>query len=194
MTIRILLAAEGESDEIIAESLIKLSWTQVEIVRKHFPARGIAMVRKTIPTLVKAAHFQGYDALVVHFDLDDTVPANFCNVNESPRWQEINGKITETISRLKDVHRERPVTWTLMTPAQATEAWLIWGRDNQDGTKWESMNRHLLKEKLFGQPPRKIVETTTELSPSLINQLGGESKRPRSLEQFLESLQQITAQ
>jgi len=188
---RILLAAEGESDEIVAEALIKLIYSKAEIVRKRFPARGIEMVRRSIPTLVKATHYQRFDALVVHFDLDDTVPAVFESVCDSPRWQEICEKITKTIPSLKDVQRQRPVLWTLMAPAQATDAWLIWGRDNQDGTMWESKNRHTLKESLFGQPPRNIVETATTLSQSLLTQLDGESKKPRSLEQFLDSVRQM---
>lgn len=185
---RVLLAAEGESDEIVAEALIKSACADVDVVRKRFPARGIAVVRRSIPTLVRAAHFQGFDRLIVHFDLDDTLVATFQNASESPRWCDINSRISDLIPTLKDVNRGRPVVWTLMTPAPATEAWLIWGRDNRDGTFWESKNRHTMKESLFGRPPRNVVRVVRELIPSLLEQINGGSRKPRTLESFLRSV------
>ena len=40
----------------------------------------------------------------------------------------------------------------LMTPSQATEAWLSWGREDESGEKWERKDRHNLKRRLFGNP------------------------------------------
>src|SRR5262245_30685197 len=58
---RVLLATEGESDQVVAQVLIRKANPEAEIVPKSFPARGIQVVLRLLPDTVRAAHFGFFD-------------------------------------------------------------------------------------------------------------------------------------
>ena len=95
------LAAEGSSDEIVAEHIIRHVDVNARLTKKTFPARGFQVVRRSIPTVVRAAYFGYYDILIVHFDLNATIPPNYTSVQNSERWQQINNRIHETHNTLR---------------------------------------------------------------------------------------------
>ena len=149
---RILLATEGESDEVVAGQLIAQSIPSVEVVCKKFPHRGYPAVRRSVATLVRAGHYQLYDALVIHFDLDDTLPDGYRQISESQRWQEVNELATKTLAQLGEVPRDLPLQLVYMAPRESTEAWLAWGKHNEDGGQWERKNRHSWTTTIPGRP------------------------------------------
>jgi hypothetical protein len=59
---------------------------------------------------------------------------------------------------------------------------------NLDGPKWEREDRHTLKRKLFGNPPRKLIEKATAYASRLIEQMKVCEKWPRSLRAFQNAL------
>ncbi len=187
---RVLLATEGESDEIVAEALIRRIHADAAIEKKKFPARGFSVVRRLIDTLARAAYFGHYDLLVVHFDLDDTLSGDFHHVGESPRWATIKSEIEATVENLPSADREGPLATILMAPCQSTESWLIWGVEDENGEKWERFHRHKLKRRLFGDPPRGLMEKTRLIIDNLTIQMDGNSAWPRSLRSFVESLEE----
>ena len=89
--------------------------------------------------------------------MDDTLPADFADAAQSSRWYEIRSRMTTTLASLPEAYRASELKIVLMTPSQATEAWLSWGREDESGRNWERRNRHDLKQKLFGNPPRGMV-------------------------------------
>jgi hypothetical protein len=149
---RILLAAEGESDEVVGERLLRNIFPHAEIQPKRMPARGIAVVMRLLKDIVRAAHFGHFDLLVVHFDLDDTLVDNHEHVTESERWLEIRKNIDHLLTNeLKNKgNRTSPLQAVLMAPAQSTDAWLRWALMDGDGKKWENKDRHALKREVFG--------------------------------------------
>ena len=75
-----------------------------------------------------------------------------------------------------------------MSPSQATEAWLTWGRENEAGRLWEHRDRHHLKRKLFGNPPRGMVAKAEILTDELIAQMEANGDWPVTLRWFVEEL------
>ncbi len=188
MTMRVLVAAEGESDELVAERILLDVDDAMSIVRKKFPSRGFAVVKRSIDTLVRAAHYGLFDVLVVHFDLNNSLPAGWKEVSESPRWKEIHALIQDVLPRLTPVNRDRELATVLMTPCKSTEAWLTWARHNEDGQTWESKDRHLLKRQLFGDPPRGMIRKSEQLSEQLITQMHTGASWPKTLVRFVNDL------
>lgn len=86
--------------------------------------------------------------------------------------------------------REEELRIALMTPCQSTEAWLAWGLEDKDGREWEKRDRHLLKRRLFGDPPRSLVKKSEILVTHLMAQMKAHDKWPRSLRNFMSQLEQ----
>jgi hypothetical protein len=188
---RILLATEGPSDEVVAEQLIRNDLGAVSIDRKRFPARGFSVVERLIDVFVRAGQFGHYDLLVVHFDLDDTLPRNFTSLSQSKRWTGIQTRIIDTLASLPSANRLIPLKTLLMTPCRATEAWLAWGREGGSGRTWENADRRDLKRRLFGDPPRQLVEKSHVLASELIAQMGGNEDWPMTLKTFVDDLRKL---
>ena len=188
---RILLATEGESDEIVATRLIARLEPMAVVVCKKYAHRGYPAVRRSVATLVRAGHYQLYDALVIHFDLDDTLPDGYRRISESQRWQEVSDLATNTQNQLGEVPRNHPLQIVRMAPRESTEAWLAWGKHNEDGGQWERKNRHSLKRALFGDPPRGIIEKSRPLTESLLALMDNNDSWPPSLRCFVELLDTI---
>lgn len=188
---RILLAAEGESDEVVASRLLRSVLPDSEIQPKRMPARGIAVVRRLMTDIVRAAHFGHFELLVVHFDLDDTLRDVHQHVNESERWLEIRKEVDELLANqlANTGGRTRPLHVIFMTPAQSTDAWLRWALMNGDGKRWEKKDRHILKRELFGNPPRKFVEKASAYADRLIVLMAECAQWPRSLRDFQDALE-----
>ena len=186
---RVLLATEGPSDEITAEAIISFAWPNAQIDPKRFPARGIAIIERSVENVVRAAHFGHYDMLVLHADMDNTLSSGFRHVSESSRWADLSAKIDSCLGSLPPASREQPLIAVLMAPVPTTDAWLAWGRDNKDGPAWESKERHHLKQLIFGTPPRSITKTTAALADVLIEQLKANEDWPISLRSFVDGLQ-----
>ncbi len=190
---RILLAAEGESDEVVAQALIRMLLPEAQIEAKRFPARGFLTVRRLLPDTVRAAHFGFFDVLVVHFDLDNTLPPGAQDLTASPRRQDIRSLVDSTITTLRNCNRPAPLRTVLMTPSQSTEAWLCWGQEGGVGTDWEVKDRHNLKNRLFGHPPLGAVEKARAYTQSLLVQIENNPSRPVSLNDFLTALREAFA-
>ena len=75
-----------------------------------------------------------------------------------------------------------------MTPSQATEAWLSWGREDEAGRQWEHKDRHDLKRNLFGNPPRGMVAKAETLATELIAQMEANDGWPVTLRWFVDEL------
>lgn len=179
--------AEGPSDEVVARRLIEEYLNHAEIVPKNLTARGLPGILRQLSVCVRAGHFGNYDLLVVHFDMDDTLPAGSTHPDQSNRWREIKSKVDSTLDDLRQHSRAR-LKIVLMTPTQATEAWLSWGRDNESGRKREGMDRRVLKRQLFGEPPRGVVKKAQTLASSLIGQMRGNDDWPVTLKWFVDDL------
>ena len=188
---RILLATEGESDEVVGKRLVRSIFPHSEIQPKRMPARGIAVVMRLLKDIVRAAHFGHFDLLVIHFDLDDTFVDAHQHVTESKRWLEIRKEIDDLLlNQLKNKgDRTAPLQAVLMAPAQSTDAWLRWALMDGDGKKWEKKDRHALKREVFGNPPRKLIQTATVLADRLIVQMTECQHWPRSLRDFQGALE-----
>lgn len=186
---RILLAAEGLSDEVVARRLIERYVDQVEIDPKKLSKRGLPAIQRLASDFVRAGYFGYYDLLVVHFDMDDTLADGSTHPSESDRWRAIKSTVDSTLDHLR--RSPRPggrVKVVLMTPKQATEAWLSWARDNESGRKREGMDRRALKRELFGNPPRSVVTEVQTLAISLIDQMQENDDWPVTLKWFVDDL------
>ena len=185
---RILLMGEGDSDEIVADALIHRSYPDAVITPKRFAARGFQVVWRSIPTLVRAAHFGFFDVLVIHFDINGTLLPDFGSVTESKRFQNISMSVSESHNSLPDPGRTHALRTVLMAPCQSVEAWLGWGGEGGDGNLWERKAQKDLKKYLFGEPALNIVEKSKLRIPELISQMVGNPEWPISLREFDASL------
>ena len=185
---RILLAAEGPSDEVVARCLIEHYLDQVEIVPKKLPSRGLRALRRFASDCVRAGHYGHYELLVVHFDMDDTLPDGATHPDQSNRRREIMSRIDSTLDDLPRGQLRDKLKVVLMTPKQATEAWLSWGLENESGRKREGMDRWVLKRQLFGDPPRRVVDNTQTFAGSLIDQMQENDDWPVTLRWFVDDL------
>ena len=192
---RILLATEGPSEDAIGEILLKHFLGGVTVDRKRFPARGIDIVRRAVPNLVRAAHFGYYDLLVIHFDLDDSVNTDIgMDISASPRWQEIEQAVADGRSNCRPIMRVRDVEVVFMAGCQSTDGWLCWGRDGGDGRQLERMSRHTTKEMLYGRPPRSVTDKAKGFTQQLITRLDTQDdKWPVSLRFFIGQLRRLIA-
>ena len=96
---RVLLFTEGPGDEEVAAQLIRWCLGPVTIESKSLPAHGLPAILRQVSDFVRAAHIGHYDLLVVHFDMDDTLPDGFTYARQSTRWIDINS-ICESAIRL----------------------------------------------------------------------------------------------
>jgi hypothetical protein len=188
---RILLTAEGESDEIVAARLVQNVFPDAEIQPKRLPARGIVVVRRLLTDIVRAAHFGHFELLVVHFDLDDTFLDVHQQVGESERWLAMRNEVDDLLTKLltNTAGRKAPLHVVFMTPAQSTDAWLRWAVLNRDGKRWESKGRHTLKRELYGNPPRGLVRKCVAYVDRLIQQMVECGQWPRSLRDFQDAME-----
>jgi hypothetical protein len=182
---RILLATEGESEEVVAVHILGHLWPGALVDPKKYTTRGFPVVRRSVPLLAKAAYYGHYDLLVVHFDLDDTLEmTDDTTVSESVRWQDIYNRIHTTLNSLPFVGRAKAVRVALMAPCQSTDAWLTWAIAAGDGRKWEKKNRLKLKTDIFGTPPMGIIKKSETIAPFLIKRMIEEPIWPISLRAF----------
>src|SRR5687768_14646512 len=130
---RVFLSTEGASDEVIAESLILSVDPFATIIKKTFTSRGFNVVRSLIPICVRAAHFGHFDALIVHFDLDATLPLGFNSVKESDRWQHAAQRVSDIQNALEMGGRTRGLATVFMAPCQSTDSWIDWALYGGDG-------------------------------------------------------------
>jgi hypothetical protein len=137
--------------------------------------------------LVRAAHFQRYDALVIHFDLDATYNQNE-SLASNQRISEILSDIEKTVSTLRDIGRPIAIKRVLMTPAQSTDAWLMWGNHDGDGRTWERTARDWLKQQLYGTPPRGLEAKSSAHVQNLLARLQTSEVAPPTLQAFLDAL------
>jgi hypothetical protein len=185
---RVLLATEGPSDECVGESLIHVARATATIIKKRYPARGIASVLRSVPDLVRAANYQLYDLLVIHADLDDTVSPGI-NIQESSRWQDISKMAFSTLEKLPwPPARQEVVKIAIMAPVQATDTWVAWGCDGGDGISYERQHRHDLKHKLYGNPPRGMVDKAKSMVVHLPPQMRNNGAWPPSLRAFMDQI------
>ena len=190
---RILLATEGESDEVVAERLVRNVIPDAVIQPKRMPARGIAVVLRLLKDIVRAAHFGFFDLLILHFDLDDTLLDTHQHSSESRRWFEIQDQVAGVLKDLSanTAGRAKPLETVLMTPAQSTDAWLRWAVMNGDGKRWEKKDRHELKIQLYGNPPRGLVKKSLSYVDRLVHQMTECDQWPRSLRDFHDALETV---
>jgi hypothetical protein len=191
---RILLATEGPSDEVVGTRLVEHLVSGATVVCKTFPARGIQVVLRTLPTLLRAAHFGHYDWLVIHFDLDDSLPGTgSVEVEMSPLWQHVRDESTAALNALSPASgRTAPVRLALMAPNQSMDTWLLWGCNGGHGPSLERLSRHTLKEALYGKPPRKMKEKAVEYAEQLIAQMQNNDAWPASLKFFANQCREST--
>lgn len=126
--------------------------------------------------------------LVVHFDMDDTLPDRFVLAEQSDRWIEISSRINTTLASLPEAHRSSQLKIVLMTPREATDAWLTWGLKDESGPKWEFKDRHQLKRDLYGDPPRGMKDRAAILADRLIVQMQQNEDWPVTLRWFFDEL------
>ena len=182
---RVLLATEGPGDEEVAARLIRRCLGQVTIKSMSLPARGLSAILRQVSDFVRAAYFGHYDLLVVHFDMDDTLPDGFTYARQSTRWIDINLRIGNTLAGLTHPSRSAKLKIVLMTPRRAVEAWLSWGRNNKSGRMWEDGDTRILKRQLFGNPPRRVPEQTELYARDLIDQVQKNDDWPVTLRWFV---------
>lgn len=190
--IRVLLAAEGESDEIVISAILNHRTTSLQIDRKVMPSRGIHVVLGLAPLITRAAYFGFHDVLVIHADADDTSATG-----PNSRKQSVGDIMAGTLERLPEIHRPRPLQPIACCPRQATDAWMIWARNGGDGRSWESMNRHEIKGFLYGSPPVEIRAKAEALSSQLIDRMEASDLWPDSLLAFVtewEAAMHLTGQ
>ena len=123
--------------------------------------------------------------LVVHFDMDDTLPDGFTYARQSTRWIDINLRIGNTLASLTHTSRSAKLKVVLMTPRRAVEAWLSWGRNNKSGRMWEGEDTRILKRQLFGNPPRRVPEKAGVYTRDLIAQMHKNDDWPVTLRWFV---------
>lgn len=185
---RILLATEGDSDQVIALRLLERHLGQVSVHPKSLLGRGVDVILRVASDCVRAAYFGHFDMLVVHFDMDDTLPRGSVRAGQSERWVEISSRITRTLSSLPEAHRRSPLKIVFMTPREAMDAWLSWGVEDGSGHGWELKNRHELKRKLYGDPPRGMTEKASGFVNDLIAQMQENKDWPVTLRWFVNEL------
>ena len=185
---RVLLATEGRSDEVVAHRLIERYLGNVVVQPKRMPGRSVDVIRRVAADCTRAAYFGHFDLLVVRFDMDDTLPGDFTHAAQSSRWNEVRSRMTTTLVGLSEAYRTSALKMALMTPSQATDAWLSWGREDESGRNWEHRNRHDLKQKLFGNPPRGMVAKAEALATELIAQMEANDDWPMTLRWFVDEL------
>ena len=185
---RVLLATEGPGDEEVAARLIRRCLGPVTIKPMSLPARGLPAILRQVSDFVRAAYFGHYDLLVVHFDMDDTLPDGFTYARQSTRWIDINLRIGDTLAGLTHPSRSAKLKIVLMTPRRAVEAWLSWGRNNKSGRMWEDGDTRILKRQLFGNPPRNVVRRAKRLACELIAQMQKNDDWPVTLRWFVDEL------
>ena len=173
---------------MVARRLIERYVDQAEIDLKKLSTRGLPAIRRLASDFVRAGYFGYYDLLVVHFDMDDTLADGSTQPSESDRWRAIKSTIDSTLDHLRHSRPGGRVKVVLMTPKQATEAWLSWARDNESGRKREGMDRWALKRELFGDPPRRVVDNTQTFAGSLIDQMQENDDWPVTLRWFVDDL------
>ena len=182
---RVLLATEGSGYEVVAQHVIKQYLTQVEIKLITFPKRGLDEIRRMVSDCIKMGYSGSYDMLVVHFDLDDTLPDGFIRADQSKRWHDdIKTRIDMTLADLTGAQR-RDELKIVLTPRRAMEAWLSWGRNNKSGRVWEGGETGTLKRQLFGSPPRRVPEKTELYTRDLIAQMHRSDDWPVTLRWFV---------
>ena len=182
---RVLLATEGPGDEEVAARLITRCLGPVTIKSMSLPAPGLLAILRQVSDFVRAAYFGHYDLLVVHFDMDDTLPNGFTYARQSTRWIDINLRVGNTLASLTHPSRRTKLKIVLMTPRRAVEAWLSWGLNNQSGRKWEDRDTRILKRQLFGNPPRRVPEQTELYARDLIAQMQKNDDWPVTLRWFV---------
>ena len=190
MSPRILLVAEGGSDEVIAEAILRWKYPTATIDRKGFPARGFRVVHRSTKTVARAAHFGHYDLLVVHFDLDDSLVSDPFDPTRSVRIQAIRDIIEQTFDQLPAAGRSCRSRCSLMAARQSTDAWVAWGSAGGIGCEWEKKDRRQVKAMLYKSPPRNMIEKATEYAPGLLERMRTEAhdQWPASLLAFFQSL------
>lgn len=188
---RILLATEGPTDEIVASAIIRRVLPDAIIDLKKFAARGIPVVKRGAPGFARAAHFGHHDALVIHFDLDGHAHGTEGLPSGVARHVAIDDAVCRTLDSLPDAGRASRVRVVYMTPIESTDAWLQWALENGDGTEWEQKNRHYLKRLVFGDPPRGFIRKTQEIIPELLMRMSASDAWPNQLTAFEEALRGI---
>lgn len=185
---RALVAAEGESDEIVAEALVKYRHPGAVVIRKMFAARGFNVVLRACELVARAAHFGHFDVLIVHFDLNGSLLGGPFDPNQSQRITKVSSEIRRTLSLLPAADRLSPVKVALMAPLQSTDAWLAWASISPS-IDWEKRERSQVKRTLFGSPPRGLIVKAQGYATKLVDRLGTDLEgAPPSLQHFLRSL------
>jgi hypothetical protein len=189
--IRVLLATEGPSDDVVIKSILTGIFGLVQIDTKSFTSRGISVVMKAVPNVVRAAHFGYYGILVIHFDLNGTHNiSRDQDVTIATRRIEVEKIIVETKKELRSIPRAYDTSILLATPCQSTDAWLCWGNEGGKGVEWEKIERHSCKTRLYGDPPRSTTEKALQYVPNLISRATQESEAmPISLRTLLSEVQ-----
>jgi hypothetical protein len=168
---RFLLATEGPVDEIVLSALC-MEWralASTDIVMKQLPARGIEQVLRSAPEIVRAAHFGYYEVLLIHADADAT-PVHVAGHQESQcRTCKLQAMIDMTLACLGARSGMAPLMVILAVPRQTTDAWLLWGRDNGDGSRVEEIVRHEVKCRVFEGQLFNHQARAQALVPSLLS-------------------------
>lgn len=184
-----MIAAEGDSDEIVAQAIVRFKYPQSHIVNKVLPARGFYVVLRSCDLIARAAHFGLFDLLVVHFDLDASLGSAPFNAKSSVRIQKVADALEATIAILPNLPgRAADLKVALMAPLQSTDAWLAWGEIG-GRTNWERKDRAQLKSMLYKSPPRGVIEKSKTYAAKLVVRLRvDEPRAPLSLRSFLKQL------
>jgi len=188
---RFLLATEGPSEDVVGDRLLSFLCPGASVDRKQFPARGISILMGDSPIYARAGHYGCYDAVVIQFDLDDTLShRQDKHPFYSQRWQDIHKVVHDTLYQLPPEIRQHPLRVVLMAPCQSTDAWLWWGMIGGDGKSVERKHRHDLKAKLYGSPPRRIVDKAKSYVEQLVTRMqsADRSSWPDSLIAFVLAL------
>ncbi len=182
-------------DETVIEALCIRSRhpTEDEITRKSFPARGITQVFRLLPDIVRAAHFGYYDILVLHADVDNTPNHVPGHENAECRGCMLTATVQSATHALGPRTGMGPILTVLALPRQATDAWLLWGREDGDGAKLEAMDRHHVKHLVFGDTKYGHTAMAVELVKPLLARLDAAEVPPPSLYGFLARLTLIGA-
>ncbi|MBI5496666.1 MAG: hypothetical protein HY904_16720 [Deltaproteobacteria bacterium] len=146
---RVLVAAEGPVDEVVLGMLRQR--VGAEVTYKTFQSRGIDQVLRLATDVVRAAHFGGFDLLVIHADADDSPPHQPAHVEARCRVCRLEACVATAMPTLRDIGRASPLRTVVAVPCQSTDAWLLWGRDDGAPTAVEQRHRHDVKRALFGE-------------------------------------------
>jgi hypothetical protein len=192
-----LLATEGASDEIVCKQIMGYLYSAVSVTCKTFPSRGFDTIRRSAPTLARAAYYGFSDILVIQFDLDDsfvvTDGTTSDDIRNCSRWQDISSRIQAQLNSLYAPARKTGVRVVLMSPAQSTDAWLRWGLVGGSGWKVETKNRNEIKSLLYGDPPRGSAEKAVAYSSALLKRMQNSEDWPVTLRHFVFQLDAAVA-